>query len=41
MCGGRGFTEGADGAEGYDASLRVDVGSAVVLTRLVKLELSQ
>ena len=33
----RGYTEGADGAEGYDASLRVDVGSAVLMTRLVAL----
>ena len=34
----RGYTEGADGAEGYDASLRVDVGSAVLITRLVALK---
>jgi len=34
----RGYTEGADGAEGYDASLRVDVGSAVLMTRLVALK---
>jgi hypothetical protein len=37
-CYRRGYTEGADGAEGYDASLRVDVGAAVLITRLVTLK---